>query len=82
MKHDWINMVKSKFVFKLKRDRSPSIKKYKVRLVATGFSEEEGVDYLSHFPSCIGSGDQEIIGNADLEEDVYMSCPNGVWAGR
>ena len=37
--------VKSKFIFKVKRDHLGRIKKYKARLVAKGFTQKKGIDF-------------------------------------
>jgi len=39
------NIVKSKWIYKIKQDGEGNIDKYKARLVAQGFTQEEGVDY-------------------------------------
>ena len=40
----------SKWVFKEKTNREGEVKKYKVRLVAKGYSRVEGVDFGEIFP--------------------------------
>ena len=43
------SVVSSKWIFKKKHSSDGSIKKYKARFVARGFSQKEGIDYEETF---------------------------------
>ena len=43
------SVVTSKWIYKIKHDVDGSIKKYKVRFIARGFSQKEGIDYEEKF---------------------------------
>ena len=43
------SVVSSKWIYKIKHVANESIKKYKARFVARGFSQKEGIDYEEKF---------------------------------
>ncbi|KIJ13903.1 hypothetical protein PAXINDRAFT_33314, partial [Paxillus involutus ATCC 200175] len=41
--------ITSKPVFRIKRDQHGNVERYKVRIVARGFTQKEGIDYQEVF---------------------------------
>nr|GEV07946.1 retrovirus-related Pol polyprotein from transposon TNT 1-94 [Tanacetum cinerariifolium] len=63
-------IIKTKWIFKNKKDESSLVIRNKARLVAVGYSQQEGIDYDEMFAS-------PVFLNGILKEEVYVGQPLG-----
>lgn len=64
------NVVKSKWVYKVKQDASGNFEKFKARLVARGFSQKPGVDFDKTFSPVVRHSTMRILFNLANELDM------------
>nr|GFB10843.1 hypothetical protein [Tanacetum cinerariifolium] len=82
------SVIKTKWIFKNKKDESSLVIRNKARLVAVGFSQQEGIDYDQTYTLVLGiSAHKDFIVfqmdvktaflNGIIKEEVYVSQPPG-----
>nr|GEV66628.1 hypothetical protein [Tanacetum cinerariifolium] len=71
---DQVMVITLKWIYKVKLDELGGILKNKVRLVARGYRQEEGIDFEESFALM---DVKTAFLNGSLREEVYVSQPNG-----
>ncbi|BES98092.1 Hydra magnipapillata [Nesidiocoris tenuis] len=67
-------IVDCKWVFKTKRDSSGRIARYRARLVARGFTQTYGVDYLETFAPVVKFSSLRLLFALAVELDLNIDC--------
>ncbi len=67
------NIVKSKWIFKIKRNERGDITRYKARLVACGYSQQEMIDYYQTFAPVGDKRSLRLLISLVCQENLYWA---------
>jgi hypothetical protein len=67
-----VNVVKSKWVFKLKTNFDGSVQRYKARLVAKGYSQKHGEDYFETYAPVVKMSSLRLLIALAAEKDLVI----------
>lgn len=67
------NIVTNKWVLKIKRNPDGSIERYKARLVARGFSQVYGIDYIETYAPVVNMASIRMLFAHAAEKSLYLS---------
>jgi hypothetical protein len=80
-----MNVVDSRWVYRIKHRVDGSIERYKVRLVARGFTQQEGIDYFEIFNQVIKQATVRLVFSITVSRnwkihqlDIHNAFLNGV----
>jgi hypothetical protein len=83
--HSSMNVVGSRWVYRIKRRVDGSIERYKARLVARGFTQQEGIDYSETFSPIIKQATVRLVFSIAVSRnwkihqlDIHIAFLNGV----
>ncbi|KAL3571765.1 hypothetical protein D5086_025669 [Populus alba] len=83
--HPSMNVIGSRWVYKIKRRSDGSIERYKTRLVARGFTQQEGIDYSETFSLVIKQATIRLVFSIAVSSgwkihqlDIHNAFLNGV----
>jgi len=83
--HPSMNVVGSRWIYRIKRHIDGSIERYKARLVARGFTQQEGIDYSETFSPVIKQATVRLVffiavsRNWKIHQlDIHIAFLNGV----
>jgi hypothetical protein len=70
------NIISCKWIFKLKHHADGSIDKYKARLVARGFTQQHGIDYMDTFSLVVKSATVRLVLSLAVSRDWHLRQVN------
>jgi len=83
--HPSLNVIGSRWVYKIKRHVDGQIDRYKARLVANSFTQQEGIDYLETFSLVVKPTTVRLVLTIDVlygwnihQLDVYNAFLNSI----
>lgn len=73
MKNDIRQIIKTRWVYKIKKDRTGNIKRYKARLCAKGYIQTKGIYYNEVFSPVVSATTLRILLTIAASKNYYIN---------